>query len=233
MDEREAKWLKGIFIVGMIVVVLRGVMSMMMGDFGEMLKVVFFGVLIVFGVCGVAALIMMLVAHWAAEAEVVRFFGVLKGIAFLVGSTVLMQQVGYHVGFKVLVWATDLLETLMDKWQMPVVDVSDAQFGCGIAGIVAALLFGLIFFVAVMSMREWIPVLLFQLAGTFVFCFYPHIVVLIVMILFLALIFKVFGAIGRSMDDAFDRHPAAGYSNRSFQRAVREGTSIFEILKHF
>lgn len=233
MGEREGKWLKGIFGVGVAVVILRGVMAMMAGDFGEMLKVVFFGFLIVLGVCGVAALLMLLLAHWANEAEGVRFLGVLKGIVFLVGSTLLMQQVGYHGGFKVLVWATDLLETLMDKWQMPVVDVSDAQNGCGIAGIVAALLFGLIFFVSVMSMREWIPVLLFQLAGTFVFCFYPHFVVMIVMILFLALIFKVFGAIGRSMDAAFERHPAAGYSNRSYRRAVREGTSIFEILKHF
>ena len=58
-------------------------------------------------------------------------------------------------------------------------------------------------------------------------CFYPHIVVLIVMVLFAMLLAKVIGVIGRGFDEYnADRR----YTTR---QAARASISLFSILRHW
>lgn len=197
------------------------------GDIGMVFQMVINCGLVCAGVAVAGVAIYCLIWVWREYGDDMTIPGALLGLLYVAVSTVLMHQLGYHIGYRVLVWGTEQLTLLMDKFQMPVVDVTDAQFGCGIAGVVACLLVGLVGLKLASKVRNWLIVAIMQALFTMAFCFYPHVVVLIVMVLFAMLLAKVFGAIGRGFEEYnADRR----YTTR---QAARASMSLFGILRHW
>lgn len=230
-DEDLFLWMKRLAGAAAVIFCLYGGMTLYSTrDLGQVLKMCVGFVLGVVALGVVIFLLNRLLGHWSSSGSGARIGGVLLAIVFVAVSCVLMHELGCRVGYHLMVWVSEKLETLLDKVQLPMPDVSGAQAGCGIAGVVAALLVGLIYLMKVTNMAAWIPTLFLQSVLTLAFCFYTHIVLLIAVIVIAMVIWTAFGAIMDAVDVGYSYARRAGYSSYASQRASWSILSILHFL---